>query len=72
MTTKKTLIYEIKVKGHLGDNWDHCFDNLTLTQDEEDNTILVGPVVDQAALHGLLVKVRDLGLTLLSVCCIEP
>ncbi len=64
--------YEIKVKGHLDDRWSHWFGNLTVTRDEHGNTTLSGPVADQAALHGLLIKVRNLGLVLLSVNQVEP
>jgi len=68
---KKPRFYEIKVEGHLDEHWSHWFGDLTVTQDEHGNTILSGPVADQAALHGLLIKVRNLGLTLLSVHRIE-
>lgn len=64
--------YEIKVKGHLDDHWSHWFDNLTVIQDEHGNTTLSGPVADQAALQGLLRKVHNLGLELLSVKRIAP
>ncbi len=63
--------YEIKVKGHLDDRWSEWFDALAVTHDESGNTILSGPIPDQAALHGLLAKVRDLGLPLLSVKRVE-
>jgi len=63
--------YEIKVKGHLDDRWSEWFDALSVTHDESGNTILSGPIPDQAALHGLLAKVRDLGLPLLSVKRVE-
>jgi hypothetical protein len=65
-------IYEIRIKGHLDDKWMDRFEGLTITLEEDGNTLLTGPVVDQAALHGLLKKVRDLGLPLVSVCPIEP
>jgi len=65
MTTP--TIYQIKVKGHLEARWSDWFDGLTITHQENGETILSGPIVDQAALHGLLIKVRDLGLVLLSV-----
>jgi hypothetical protein len=64
--------YEIRIKGHLADRWVHWFEGLTITLEEGGNTLLTGPVVDQSALHGLLRKVRDLGMPLLSVCTIEP
>jgi NADPH:quinone reductase-like Zn-dependent oxidoreductase len=60
-------IYQIKVEGHLGQQWTDWFEGLTITREEDGNTLLTGPVVDQSALYGLLKKVRDLGLTLLSV-----
>ena len=63
--------YEIRLQGHLEDRWASWFDGLTLTRDD-DTTLLAGPVVDQAALHGLLRKVRDLGLPLVSVSRIAP
>ena len=63
--------YEIRIKGHLDDRWSDWFDGLTITLEEDDNTLLTGSVVDQAALHGLLKKVRDLGMPLLSVCPVE-
>ncbi len=60
-------IYEISLKGHLNENWDDWFDGLTITLEEAGNTVLSGSVIDDAALHGVLKKIRDLGLTLLSV-----
>ena len=65
-------LYEIRIKGHLADRWAAWFEDLTLTREESGTTLLSGPVVDQAALHGLLKKVRDLGLPLLSVMQVEP
>ena len=59
--------YEIRLAGHLDQRWAEWFDGLTLTQQGDGTTVLRGPVVDQAALHGLLQKVRDLGLPLVSV-----
>ena len=60
-------VYQIKIKGHLSRQWTDWFEGLTITLEEDCNTLLTGPVVDQAALHGLLKKVRDLGMPLLSV-----
>jgi hypothetical protein len=60
-------LYRIRVKGHLRPEWSEWFDNMTITLEENDDTTLAGLVADQAALHGLLVKVRDLGLSLVSV-----
>jgi hypothetical protein len=63
--------YEIRLKGHLDPRWSGWFDGLRLTHESDGTTVLRGPVVDQAALHGLLRKVRDLGLTLVSVTQVE-
>jgi hypothetical protein len=62
--------YEIRLKGHLDDQWAEWFEGLTITL-EEDDTLLTGPVIDQAALYGLLKKVRDLGIPLLSVVQVQ-
>lgn len=59
--------YEIRVKGHLGPRWTTWFDGMNLTADDDGTTVIRGPVVDQAALHGLLQTLRDLGITLLSL-----
>ena len=59
--------YEIKVKGKLDTHWSDWFEGLTLTHLEGEETLLAGPLPDQAALHGLLEKIRDLNLTLISV-----
>jgi hypothetical protein len=64
--------YELRVRGVLDRNWSAWFEGLTVTSDESGQTLIAGPVVDQAALHGLLAKVRDLGLPLLSVRRISP
>jgi hypothetical protein len=69
---KQPRIYQFKVEGHLGSHWSEWLENLTITQDEDGNTLLTGPVVDDAALHGILKKVRDLGTPLLSVNRVEP
>jgi hypothetical protein len=66
------LVYQIRIKGHLGQQWTDWFDGLTITQEEDGNTLLNGSVIDQAALHGVLKKVRDLGMPLLSVNSVGP
>lgn len=65
------MIYQIRIKGHLDSQWTEWFEGLTLTLEADGETLLVGPVVDQAALHGLLKKVRDLGMPLVSVVQIQ-
>jgi hypothetical protein len=64
--------YQIRLKGHLDARWAAWFGGLTLTQDSDGTTAICGPVVDQAALHGLLQKVRDVGLPLVSVARVDP
>jgi hypothetical protein len=66
------VIYQIRVKGHLDRQWTHQFEGLIITQEEDGNTLISGPVADQAALHGLLKKVRDLGMPLVSVSQVQP
>ncbi len=66
------MIYQIRIKGHLGHQWTDWFEGLTITLEENGETLLTGPVADQAALHGLLKKVRDLGMPLLAVNRVEP
>ena len=65
-------LYEIRLKGHLNDRWADWFEGLTITLEDNGDTLLTGPVVDQAALHGLLKKVRDLGMPLVSVNFVNP
>lgn len=64
-------IYQIRIKGYLDRQWTHWFEGLAITLEEGGNTLLSGPVADQAALHGLLKKVRDLGLPLVSVSQVQ-
>ena len=66
------MIYQIRIKGHLGLQRADWFDGLTITLEDDGNTLLTGPVVDQAALYGFLKKIRDLGMPLLSVNRIKP
>ena len=69
---RQPLIYQIRIKGHLDSRWAGWFEQATITLEDGGSTLLAFPVVDQAALHGLLKKVRDLGLPLLSVNRIDP
>ena len=64
-------IYKIRIKGQLDSLWTDWFEGLTITLEEDGNTLLNGPVIDQSALHGILKKIRDLGMPLLSVNSIE-
>jgi hypothetical protein len=64
--------YEIRLKGHLDSRWAAWFDGLSLTHDSDGTTVISGPVLDQAALHGLLQRVRDVGIPLVSVAQIDP
>ena len=69
--TSQPIIYQIRVKGHLGSQWKDWFGGLTVTLEDNGETLLTGPVVDQAALHGLLRRVRDLGIPLVSVVRVD-
>ena len=62
----------IRIKGHLGRQWAGWFDGFTITLEEDGNTLLTGMVIDQPALHGILKKIRDLGIPLLSVNSVDP
>jgi hypothetical protein len=80
MSDKQTLdethdqhpCYEIRLKGHLYDRWSDWFGGFTITLEDSGDTLLTGTLVDQAALHGLLKRIRDLGMTLISVNAVEP
>ena len=67
----ESRLYEIRLKGHLDDRWADWFGGMTITLEDNGDTLLTGPVVDQAALHGLLKKVRDLGMPLVSVIQVQ-
>jgi hypothetical protein len=68
----RPMVYQIRIKGHLGPRWSEWFEGLTITPEGDGETLLTGPVADQAALHGLLRKVRDLGMPLISAIPVEP
>lgn len=70
--SNQSWCYQIRLRGHLGSQWKEWLGGLDITLEENGDTLLTGPVADQAALHGLLKKIRDLGMPLLSVICIEP
>ena len=70
--SRQANIYQIRIKGHLGQQWIGWFEGLTITLEESGETLLTGPVVDQAALYGLLKRVQDLGMPLLAVSRVEP
>jgi len=65
-------VYQIRIQGHLSQRWTDWFAGLTITLEEDGNTLLSGPVVDQSALHGILKKIRDLGMPLLAVNSADP
>lgn len=67
ITPEEPIVYQIRVQGHLDQQWADWFGGLVIVLEEAGDTVLTGPVVDQAALHGLLKKVRDLGMPLISV-----
>ncbi|HEU0000120.1 MAG TPA: hypothetical protein VFQ36_04440 [Ktedonobacteraceae bacterium] len=72
MNSGQPVIYQIRIKGHLGRQWTDWFEGLTITLEDNGETLLTGPVVDQAALHGLLKKVRDLAMPLISISPVKP
>lgn len=69
--TTEPLLYQIRIKGHLDAQWTDWFAGLSVSLEENGDTLLTGPVADQAALHGLFKKIRDLGLPLISVVCVD-
>ncbi len=71
MDPNEPIVYQIRIKGHLGAEWTDWFEGLTITLKDNGDTLLTGLVVDQASLHGLLKKVRDLGMPLVSVSPLE-
>jgi hypothetical protein len=66
------VVYQIRIKGQLDTQWANWFEGMTITLEDNGDTLLSGSVVDQAGLHGLLKKVRDLGMPLVSVCPVDP
>ena len=66
------MVYQIRLKGHLGRQWTDWFAGLSITREDNGDTLLTGPLVDQAALHGVLRKVRDLSMPLLAVIRLQP
>jgi hypothetical protein len=66
------VFYKIRIKGELDSQWTDWFEGLSITLDDNGDTLISGPVIDQAALHGILKKVRDLGIPLVSVCPVKP
>ena len=72
MNPGQPMVYQIRIQGHLSRQWTDWFGGLTITLEDNGDTLLTGPVVDQAALHGLLKKVRDLAMPLVSVSPLTP
>ena len=66
------MVYQIRIEGHLGSKWTAWFGDVSITLEDNGETLLTGPVVDQAALHGLLRKIRDLGMPLISAIRVKP
>ncbi len=66
------MIYQIRIEGHLGQQWTDWFGGLTITLEDNGDTLLTGTVIDQSALHGLIKKIRDLGMPLISVNRLQP
>ena len=72
MDLSQPMVYQIRIKGHLGNQWSDWFGDATITLESNGDTLLICPVIDQSALHGLLRKVRDLGMPLLAVNRVQP
>jgi hypothetical protein len=72
MDPDQTMVFQIRIQGHLGGAWRNWFEGFAITREDNGDTLLTGPVADQAALFGLLKKVRNLGIPLLSVNCVDP
>lgn len=70
--TDQPMVYQIRIHGHLSQRWTDWFEGLTITQEEDGSTLLSGLVMDQSALHGILKKIRNLGMPLLSVNSVDP
>jgi len=68
----RPLAYQIRLRGHLGRRWEASFEGMSITLEDNGDTLLSGPVADQAALHGLLKRVRDLGMPVVSVMRVDP
>ena len=68
----RPMVYQIRIEGHLGPRWTDWFGDVTITLEDNGETLLTCPVVDQAALHGLLRKIRDLGMPLISANRVKP
>jgi hypothetical protein len=71
-TGHRPAVYQLRVAGRLDQHWSAWFGGLALTDEDDGSTSLIGPVADQAELHGLLAKIRDLGVTLISVTVVDP
>ena len=69
--SNEAMMYQLRLQGHLGLQWTAWFEGMTITLEDNGDTLITGPVADQSALHGLLKKVRDLGMPLLSVTSVE-
>lgn len=70
--SSQPMVYQIRIKGHLSERWADWFEGMIITREENGDTLLTGPVIDQAALYGLLKKVRDVGMQLIAVNRVNP